>query len=77
MQNLLSRCDAEASGASAAVVTYERVTAEKAESLTFCQHHADVHGPALKLAGWSPFQPTAGEQKTIGADRFKSVGNMS
>jgi len=71
--NLLSRCDAEASGAAAAVVTYERVTEAGSESLSFCQHHADAHGPALKLAGWSPFQPTAGEQNTTSADRFKSV----
>ncbi|AYD86784.1 hypothetical protein SEA_MICRODON_37 [Streptomyces phage Microdon] len=73
MQNLLSRCDAEASGASAAVVTYERVTGSHSESVSLCQHHADQHGPALKLAGWSPFQPTAGEQATTGADRFVSV----
>lgn len=71
--NLLSRCDAEASGAAAAVVTYEVVTGDSSRSLSFCQHHADQHGPALKLAGWSPFEPTAGEQATAGADRFVSV----
>ncbi|AWY07521.1 hypothetical protein SEA_LAZERLEMON_38 [Streptomyces phage LazerLemon] len=69
MTNLLSRCDAEASGAAAAVVTYERVTEGKSEALSFCQHHADKHGDALKLAGWSPFEPTAGEQNTTSAAR--------
>lgn len=72
--NLLSRCDAEASGAAAAVVTFERVTENAAESLSFCQHHADLHGGLLKAGGWSPFLPTAGEQNVTGADRFKSVG---
>lgn len=70
MMNLLSRCDAEASGASAAVVTYEIVTGDYSRSLTFCAHHAAQHGPELKMRGWSPFQPTAGEQSVSGAERF-------
>jgi hypothetical protein len=70
MQNLLSRCDAEASGASAAVVTYERITGQHSESLSFCAHHAAKHGPALKQGGWSPFNPSAGEQATPSAERF-------
>lgn len=71
--NLLSRCDAEASGAAAAVVTYEIITGDFSRSLTFCQHHDDQHGPELKKRGWSPFQPTAGEQAVTGAERFVSV----
>ncbi|AWY07276.1 hypothetical protein SEA_ARACELI_38 [Streptomyces phage Araceli] len=73
MTNLLSRCDAEASGAAAAVVTFERITEGRAESLSFCQHHADAYGPALKADGWSPFQPTAGEQNTTSAARFQNA----
>lgn len=73
MTNLLSRCDAEASGAAAAVVTFERVTDGKSEAVSLCQHHADKHGPALKLAGWSPFEPTAGEQNTVSAERFENI----
>lgn len=73
MQNLLSRCDAEASGAAAATVTYERVTEGRSESITLCQHHDNQHGPALKLSGFSSFQPTAGEMATMSANRFVSV----
>ena len=73
MQNLLSRCDAEASGASAAVVTYELVTGSYSRSLTFCAHHGAQYGPELKKRGWSPFQPTAGEMAVPSAERFVSV----
>lgn len=71
--SLLSRCDAEASGAAAAVVTYERVTGSQSQSITLCQHHEDIHGPALKLAGFSAFQPTTGEMRTVGAERFVEI----
>lgn len=70
MLNLLSRCDAEASGASAAVITWEKVTDKKSESVSLCQHHNDQHAAKLKADGFAPFAPTTGEQTTTSAERF-------